>query len=282
MAVRRALVDGIEIVWEERGAGPRPLVLLHGFTGTRRDFATQWDALAAHGRTLVPDLRGHGESGRAAGPGGYTLEALVAELGGWLDAAGAGAVDLLGHSMGGMVALRFALAHPERVASLILMDTSARALEHVDRALLEKAADLAEAAGMEALFQVMRARAAEDPERPGADRRVERAWGAERFWAWRRERLLAMDPAAYRALGRAMLEVPSLLPRLGEIGCPTLVLVGAEDTEFLAPSDELAHGIRGATFVAIPGAAHQPQHEAPESWYAAVRAHLEHARAAAR
>ncbi|MGH7286868.1 MAG: alpha/beta fold hydrolase, partial [Myxococcota bacterium] len=97
-------MNGIELAYEERGRGTRPLVLVHGFTGFRGDFATQLEALAGHGRVLAPDLRGHGESGRSGDPAHYTLAGLAADLLGFLDALGVERCDLLGHSMGGMLA----------------------------------------------------------------------------------------------------------------------------------------------------------------------------------
>ena len=279
MSARRRCVRGVEIAWEERGEGARPFVLLHGFTGFRDDFATQMEALAAAGRTLAPDLPGHGASGRHADPARYTLDALAEDLRAWLAAvAPEQPVDLLGHSMGGMLALRIALAEPARVASLVLMDTSAGPLAHVDRGLLETAARLAREAGTKALAAVLRARAADDPERGEPDRRVERTWGAERFWAWRTARVEATDPLAYEVLGAQMLDAPDLEPRLGGIAVPALVLVGAEDGPFLEPARVLAEGLPAARYVAIPGAAHQPQHESPQAWREAVLAHLRRVR----
>lgn len=278
MSERRAEVRGVELVWDERGRGARPLVLLHGFTGFRQDFATHLDALSDVGRTLAPDLPGHGASGRHEDPSRYGLDALAADLRAWLGAVAEGPVDLLGHSMGGMIALRMALAEPARVGSLLLMDTSAGPLAHVDRSLLDTASRLARDAGMKALAAVLRARASDDPERSDHDRRVEAVWGEERFWAWRTARVEATDPLAYETLGAQMLDAPSLEPRLPEIAAPSLVLVGADDTPFLAPSRLLADRLPDARYVEIPEAAHQPQHENPAAWRAAVLAHLERVR----
>ena len=83
-----------------------------------------------------------------------------------------------------------------------------------------------------------------------------------------------MDPAAYEAFGLALAEQEDLTPRLGEIDCPTAVLVGELDHEFRAPSEALARHIRGARLRVLPGAGHQPQHEAPDAWRAAVLEHL--------
>jgi pimeloyl-ACP methyl ester carboxylesterase len=277
-APMRVVANGIEIAFEEHGHGDRPLLLVHGFTGFRQDFAGQLPALSQHGRVLAPDLRGHGESARTGDPASYGFEHLTADLLGLLDALGIERCDLLGHSMGGMVALRAALAAPERVASLVLMDTAPGPLSFVDRGQLGLAARVAREAGMAALAQILRARAREDATRSPADRRIEREWGEERFWEWRTARVAAMDPAAYEAFAVALVEQEDLTPRLAEISCPTAVLVGELDHDFLAPSETLARRIPGAELRVLPHAGHQPQHEAPEEWRTAVLEHLARAR----
>src|SRR5512145_3325852 len=100
----RVRVNGIEIAYEDRGRGARPLVLVHGFTGFRHDFAGQLDALAGELRVLAPDLRGHGESGRSGDPADYTLARLCEDLLGFLDALEIEQCDLLGHSIRGILA----------------------------------------------------------------------------------------------------------------------------------------------------------------------------------
>jgi pimeloyl-ACP methyl ester carboxylesterase len=277
-APMRVWVNGIEVAYEDHGAGEQPLVLVHGFTGFRHDFASQLDELAQYGRVLAPDLRGHGDSGRTGDPSSYSFEQLTGDLLGLLDALGIERCDLLGHSMGGMLALRATLRAPERIGSLVLMDTAPGPLGFVDLSLLALAARVGREAGMAALAQILRARAKDDAARGAPDRRVEEEWGTERFWAWRSARVAAMDPAAYEALGRALVEQEDLSHRLAEIRCPTAVLVGELDHEFRTPSEVLARGIPDARLTVLPEAGHQPQHEAPEAWRAAVVAHLARAR----
>lgn len=279
MTLRQTSIDGTTIVHEERGAGTRPLVLVHGYTGFWQDFELPLDALAAEGRVLLPDLPGHGASGRLA-PEDYSLDTLAELLDAWLEKTAQEPCDLLGHSMGGMLALRVALERPERIASLILMDTTHEPLGWIQVDLVAMAARVGREAGMDKLAAILRQRSAEDPERSEADRRVEAEWGEERFWAWRDARIEAMDPEAYDALGRAMAETPSLGDRLGEIHCPTLVMVGSDDASFLEPSRELAAKIPNAELVLLANGAHQPQNECTEAWLTALRAHLEKARSA--
>jgi pimeloyl-ACP methyl ester carboxylesterase len=279
MSLTRQMINGAELVVEDEGDGDRPFVLVHGFTGYRDDFRAHLPALAALGRTIVYDHRGHGDSANTGDAAGYTFAQLVDDLLSVLDQFGVGRCDLLGHSMGGMIALRFALAYPERVASLVLMDTAARSPDHMPRAPLAAAGSIARSDGMATLAGLMRARAADDPSRPAAERRLEAELG-EAFWERRRRRLEAMDPEAFGPLVLELVDQEPMTPRLCDIACPTTVIVGAEDAGFLAPARELAEHIRGAELITIADAAHSPQLENPAAWLAAIQAHLRRAREA--
>src|SRR4030095_1442391 len=128
------------------------------------------------------DQRGHGGTTNSGGSEDYTLAGLAADLAAAFDALGLARVRLLGHSLGGMVALRFALAHPQRVASLVLMDTSARPLQMPTipdevRAALVK---LTHEQGVAALLPGMRGRPAADIP-PSMQRCIEQM-GPDVFW----------------------------------------------------------------------------------------------------
>jgi pimeloyl-ACP methyl ester carboxylesterase len=273
--VHRVSARGIEIEVEEAGTGARPFVLVHGYTGSRDDWLEQIPRLSDLGRTLAIDQRGHGGSTNSGDPDDYRLDELASDLDTALTALDVSACDLLGHSMGGMVALRFALAHPERVLSLVLMDTVARPFRFIPPALLEPAVALTRSQGMAALAKVLRA--GRGMPRPAAAVSAEEAMGSERWWSRIEAKLLNMDPAAYEGLGGAHHD--GVVDRLGEIACPTLVMVGEQDVVFLGLADELEAGIADARRVTIPDAAHSPQLENPEAWLAAIREHLARARA---
>ncbi|MGI8945980.1 MAG: alpha/beta fold hydrolase [Thermoleophilaceae bacterium] len=101
------------------GAG-RPIVLLHGLTATRRYVVQGSRHLLGRGYRLVAyDARGHGDSGAAEDPGGYSYREMVDDLGRVLADTGLERAVLVGSSMGAHVATAFALAHPERVAALV-------------------------------------------------------------------------------------------------------------------------------------------------------------------
>lgn len=275
--LRRIALDDIEIGCEDLGPRDgRALVMLHGFTGHRDDFRDLHPELAALGRTLIPDLRGHGDARPHRPAAGYGFSPLVADLLRLLDNEGIARCDLLGHSMGGMLALRFVLAHPQRVASLVLMNTSPDAPQALDRAGFERAAEGARKHGMPELQRRLEQSARQQPATRGAERHLAR-W-AERYWSHHRRRYAAMDPEAYAGLGSALFAQASLLSRLGEIRCPTLVMVGEDDLAFLPGAEALAAGIPGAIQVTIPGAGHHPHQENRAAWLEALAMHLERVR----
>jgi pimeloyl-ACP methyl ester carboxylesterase len=96
-----------------------PLVLLHGVTDSWRSFEPLLRQLPPSRRVLALSQRGHGDTSRPAS--GYRYEDFAEDLAAFLDALGLPRAVIAGHSMGSVVAQRFALDHPERVAALVLM-----------------------------------------------------------------------------------------------------------------------------------------------------------------
>jgi pimeloyl-ACP methyl ester carboxylesterase len=269
-ALKREPVGSIEMAWAEAGRGERAFVLVHGYTGSLDDFVDVLPALSEHGHTLLVDQRGHGGT---TNPGsGYSFPQLVEDLRGFLDARGLERVDLLGHSMGGMVALRFALAHPERLHSLVLMDTSPGPVSLMPRKALQAAAAIGRSQGMATLFSVMKLGMG-NGDQPPAMRRVMEEQG-ERYWQRIGAKIEAMDPEAMGQLGELLGEHPSIGEQLRAIDVPTTVLVGEQDAPFRGPSDEMAARLPNAELVVVPDAAHSPQFENPAAWLAAIRSHL--------
>ncbi|MBW2241203.1 MAG: alpha/beta fold hydrolase [Deltaproteobacteria bacterium] len=273
---KRIQVGDLEVEYSEAGSGARPFVLVHGFTGSRDDFAEVLPKLSEHGYTLAPDNRGHGGTTNPGVPEGYSLEQMQADLGGFLDVLGHEQVDLLGHSLGGMISLRFVLAHPERVASLVLMDTMPGPMENMPRQFFEAGAKVAREHGMATLFAGMRARPpAMNPE---AVKRTMERMGEERYWARIEAKILAMDPEAFAELSTVLMDQAPVTDRLEEIACPTLVLVGEHDVPFVEPAKLMAERIPNARLKVIESAAHSAQFENEAAWLDAIQTHLHSAR----
>ena len=270
---KRVRVGELDVSYGEAGEGGRPFVLVHGFSGSHDDFADVLAPLARRRRTLAPDQRGHGGT---SNPGrGYSLDQLRVDLASFLDAVGVDQCDLLGHSMGGMVALRLALAEPRRIASLVLMDTTARGVSPLSPRTMRLVGKVLRRTPPRMLWHLVRANRRR---LPPPMRRAEQAMGPERYWERLRVKLEALDPAVHDVLLRELVEQVPVTDRLAEIRCPTLVVVGEQDEGLRAPSDELAAGIPDAKLVVVPDAHHSPQIEATEAWLEAIEGHLADAR----
>jgi pimeloyl-ACP methyl ester carboxylesterase len=267
-------VNGVELAVVDRGdtaSGALPLVLLHGFTGGKVDFADAIDDLARDRRVVAWDHRGHADSTNTGDPATYTFDQLADDAAGVVAALGLEQFHLLGHSMGGVVAQRYVLAHRAQVRSLVLMDTAGTAMPALPASFVESTVALGRSEGMGAVAAKMRRFAADMPVPPEAKERI-----LDRL----EEKLSNMDVEAFGSLGRALGEFPSMLDRLGaELSVPVTIIVGEHDAGLRPAADALHAAIAGSGLVVIAGAAHSPQDEQPAAWLDAVRAHLARAEA---
>ena len=228
----------------EGPAGAPVVTLSHPLGATLHIWDAHVPTLARRFRVLRYDSRGHG--GSDVPPGPYTLEQMADDVVALLDAAGIARTHFVGMSMGGLVGMTLALAHPDRVQSLVLCDTTAcygPDLEPMWRDRLR----VAESAGM-------------------TDELIERTmaiWFSADFLARGkaqvdrvREMLRRTDPRGYAAAIRAIAFV-DLRGRIGAIRCPTLVVVGADDPGTPPPmARDIAARIPGARLEILPGARH--------------------------
>jgi pimeloyl-ACP methyl ester carboxylesterase len=115
-------LDGVGIHYVDRGQGP-PLVLIHGLGGSICNFRYNIPVLSQHLRVVALDLKGFGYSERPAA-GDYSLTAQARLVGELMDRLGIPRAAVLGHSMGGAIALRLAATWPEKVDRLILVGSA--------------------------------------------------------------------------------------------------------------------------------------------------------------
>jgi pimeloyl-ACP methyl ester carboxylesterase len=242
----------------EAGAGDPATVLLHGWGDTKEIWRPALTALVSRGgRALAPDLPGHGESPLAGAARMAHLAERVATL---AAARGLRTFDLVGHSMGGNVALELALARPELVRRLVLVAPAALGPEMpaYTRIYLHPAAGWAALRASLALYAGVAALAARLPEewlRRAALPGLRRSASAR-----------ASDPAGLRALLQGLFDNP-LGPRLAGVHAPTLVVSGELDPLVPAAlSRRVAAAIPGARYAGITRAAHHPMDERPHEF----------------
>ena len=243
--------DGVEIFYEDIGAGP-PLVLSHSFLCSGRMWREQVPVLGTKFRVINVDLRGHGRSSHVRRP--FSIYDTVSDVLAVLDQLGIQMATWCGLSIGGMVALRAALTHPERVARLVLLDTDAGPETGLRKVKYRAMGFGTRIVGIR-LFLPSIARLMFG----ATTRRRNPSLVSE----WKDEISTMHVPSALHCL-EALTNRDSLLGRLNRIGVPVLILVGEEDHS-LPPSlsrrihDRLAH----STFAMIPAAGHLSALEHP-------------------
>ena len=260
----------VSIALAEAGAGGRPLLLAHGFTGAKEDFTDHLDALGERGwHAVAPDQRGHGGSSKPEDEAAYTFEAFAEDLFGLLDALGWDCCVALGHSMGGMVVQTAILDRPERFDGLVLMDTSHRGLR-ADPELVELGITIARTEGIAAVMAAQEALGPDQPLGTGPHQRLVET--REGYKAFGDRKMLASSAHMYAAMLQTITAATSIdrLADLERIAVPTLVLVGEEDRPFRKPSQRMAETIPGAELVVLPDGGHSPQFECTELWWKAL------------
>jgi pimeloyl-ACP methyl ester carboxylesterase len=240
--------------------GDGPVVLLmHGLGGSARNWGPQVRALRSRYRVVRFDARGHARSEAPSDPEAYEPEAFVADVGRVLDQVGATRATVGGLSMGAGVALRFALAHPERVTALVLAAFPASRAGAGFASVALAFADAIERRGLEAAGAEFVW--GDDSRLDSAGRLVKQG-----FLEHQPHALVA----TLRKLAAAQPGVEELAPALAELRVPALVVVGAEDRGSLEPSRKLAAAIANARLVVVPGAGHVVNLQAPKEFNAAL------------
>ena len=239
--------DGVGIYYEVHGDGP-PLLLTHGYSSTSAMWREQVDALAGDHKLVLWDMRGHGQSDYPDDPKAYSEALTVGDMAAILDAVGSKRAVIGGLSLGGYMSLAFTRAYPQRVRALLIIDTGPGF----------KKDDAREAWNARALATADRL------EREGLD--VLKAATRERASASHRN-ASGLALAARGMLTQRDAKVIELLP---DITVPSLIVVGADDTPFLAASDYMAAKIPGAQKVVIPAAGHAVNIDQPKAFVDAV------------
>lgn len=248
---------------EDEGQGD-PVVLAHAGVTDRRIWDAAVPALVAAGyRAIRYDLPGYGRSPRATGPHSLVADALEV-----LAATGVDSVHWVGLSQGAATGVDVALAHPGRIRSLALVAPGMSGYDwpplpgNEDREAAWKRGD-----GYGLALEILR------------------LWGPMSFDAV--GQLRADDPAAAVVLdqadwfmgddeeGEGEIEEPAAEPRLGEIGVPTLIVLGDRDVEPIADiGRRYEHGIRGARLVTLSPADHLLPLRVPDQLHPLLLEHL--------
>jgi pimeloyl-ACP methyl ester carboxylesterase len=239
--------DGVNIYYEVHGEG-RPVLLTHGYSATAQMWRGQVESFAKAYKLITWDMRGHGQSDYPTDQKAYSEAHTVADMAAILNEVGAPTAVIGGLSLGGYMSLAFHLAHPDRTQALLIIDTGPGYKKDEPR----------EGWNANAL------RTADRYEKDGLARLA--AGSAETRTASHR----SADGLARAARGMLTQRDARVINSLPDIAVPSLVVVGANDTPFLAASDYMAGKIPGAQKVVIPDAGHSANIDQPEAFNTAV------------
>jgi 3-oxoadipate enol-lactonase len=244
-----ATINGLDIHYEVEGQGP-PIVFIHGLGATSNVWHAQRTTLSKYYRVIVYDRSGSGRSQRARD--GYSIEAWADELAGLLDLLAVPAAVVVGHSLGSMVAQRFAGKYAARTKALVLAGGEAE-LGHEEKKALTERARSVEADGLISVVEpwltaVLSAATREaNPALAGLTR----------------EMFLSNDARTY-ALHCLALRDGAVGGDQRNILCPTLLTVGDQDLVTpLSWQRQIAAGIADSRIRIIPNTAHMTMLECP-------------------
>lgn len=243
--------EGVRIYYEDHGKG-LPVLLSHGYGATSQMWGGQLEAFQDRYRIIVWDMRGHGQSDYPQAQTAYSEAHTVADMAAVLDACRVERAVIGGLSLGGYSSLAFYLRHPDMVRALLLFDTGPGYKR--DEAREEwniragQRADKLEAEGLAA-------RGDSEEVRISTHR--------------------SADGLAKAARGMLTQHDARVIGSLEAIQVPTLVLVGAQDTRFLAATDYMANKISGARKAIIADAGHASNINQPAAFNEAVGAFLD-------
>lgn len=242
--MRRITSDDAELVYDVIGSGP-PVILLHPFPANHEFWLPAADALSSRYRLIIPDLRGHGESGIGEGPASMAKHAQdVARI---CDHEEVGRAVFAGVSIGGYLMFEFWRRYRGRVAALALCNTRAQAETPESRAArLQSAADVLEC-GTEPFVDTMLGRLlgkTTQDSRPDVVASVRRM-------------MLKMSPLDINLVQKGMADRPDSMSTLKTINIPVLLIAGGEDVATpLGEAELMRQNIPGARLQVIPNGGH--------------------------
>jgi 3-oxoadipate enol-lactonase len=240
-----------------------PVILLHGYPLSSVIWQTQQQNLSDHYRVITPDLRGHGQS--PAPDGIYDMDTLARDVLALMESLGIEKAAIMGHSMGGYVALAMWRLAPKRFAALGLIDSQAMPDSEDTRSGRYKTAEKVFEDGSQVVAQAMTLRLFA-PNTPEDEPAVEQV----------RTMILNTRPASIIGSLKGMAARPDSTDLLPQINVPVLILTGDKD-QLIAPqkAEKMAAAIPSAVLATIEDAGHLPMLEQPQATTMAIRNFLD-------
>ncbi len=234
--------DGVNIYYDAQGPkGALPVLLSHGHAAATQMWAAQVEALRQKFRIITWDLRGHGRSDCPDDPALYTVEHTVDDIAAILDDCDIDKAVIGGHSLGGVMAFQFQLRYPQRVLAMAILNSGPGFRSDIARTNwnlgCERTAASLARKGLAALSK---------------SNDVHAEWHAD------------VRGLVHSARGIMPHQDSRMIDNLANIDVPVLVLVGAQDREFLGAADYMERKIPDVRKIIIANAGHAANLDQPE------------------
>lgn len=264
---------GVDYEVKVAGSG-EPLLLIHGFSGSCRQWEPFVESWSAQYQLIMVDMLGHGGSDAPKQAERYGTEEVAQDLAVLLHHLRLEKVHLLGYSMGGRIALSFTMQYPQLIHSLVL-ESSSPGLEHEEERQARRASDQALAARIEQqgidwfadywgaipLFESLRRLPKHTQDRLDQARRRNNPWGLAQ---------------SLRGIGTG--QQPSWWHRLGDLHIPALLIAGELDHKYCSIAQRMKRKLTDAQLEIVPQAGHNVHVEQPVLFDTIVKRFLDQRR----
>ena len=250
----KRLIGDIEIYYEITGEG-EPLLLVHGLGSSTRDWEEQVPIFSQKYQVITVDIRGHGETDKPKGP--YSIQDFAKDIAELLMSLGFSSVNILGISLGGLIAIQLTIDYPELIKTLVIVNAvpSSRDLLSLEKIVNDRIM-LIKARGMRGMGEALAPVLFIKPEHEELRKKFVERWAEN-------------NPEAYISALKSIVGW-NVTDHLHTIKCPTLVLTSDEDYIPVSVKEELVKQIQNSELVIINDARHTLPMERPKEFNAAV------------
>ncbi len=252
-------VQDISLYYEEAGEGP-PLLFINGLGMSAGEWRNQVDHFSGKYRTVIFDPRGHGKSDKPEGP--YSIPLFASDTAELIRSLGLAPVNIVGLSMGGMIAFQLAVTEPELLRSMVIVNSGPEFILRKARHKIEMAARkcIIRCFGMHVMAKILTTRLFPAPEQAQLRIRTAQCWAKN-------------DKRAYLDALRGI-EGWSVSKDLHKISCPTLIVSADRDYTPVAYKEHYTGQIPGARLTVIPDSRHATPLDQPRRFNETVDAFL--------
>ncbi len=267
-------VNGVNLFVKEIGSG-EPIFVLHGGPGMFHDyFLPHMEKLAKGKKLIFFDQRGNGKSLMELNSQNYSIENLVEDIEGLRKYYKLDKINLLGHSFGGLLSMQYAAVYPERVKSMVLMNTASASSEYLMRSMMNKQNkytkdDIAQIGAITSSKEFMSA----DPETVEKFFRVAEKYSVhnpkflDTVFSTPFTSVTARNLLIISQLAQQLFANYDLFEKLNKINCPTLIIHGEYDFILLESSRKIQENIKNSKLEILNNCAHYPFIETPEKLF---------------